>query len=156
MLPGMGKAMKDIEVDDKQFTRIEAMILSMTPDERDNPDLLNGSRRKRIATGCGMSVQDLNQFLKQFEMMQKMFSGMGKGKGGLMGGLKKMMGGLGGGGGANPLAGMDLPDMPDMSGAAGASGADALFGGGPQTADDKKKAKAERKALKAKRKRGRK
>ncbi|MBQ6937400.1 MAG: signal recognition particle protein, partial [Clostridia bacterium] len=60
------------KLDDKQFVRTEAIICSMTKKERENPEIINGSRRKRIANGCGLGVQDVNLFLKQFEQMQKM------------------------------------------------------------------------------------
>lgn len=76
MIPGMGKAMKDIEIDDNAFKKIEAMIFSMTPEERANPDLLNGTRRSRIAKGSGSDIKDLNQFIKQFEEMKKMMKKM--------------------------------------------------------------------------------
>ncbi|HUH73718.1 MAG TPA: signal recognition particle protein [Chitinophagales bacterium] len=76
MIPGMGKAMKDIDIDDNAFKKIEAMIFSMTPAERANPDLLNGSRRSRIAKGSGSDIKDLNQFIKQFEEMKKMMKKM--------------------------------------------------------------------------------
>jgi signal recognition particle subunit SRP54 len=82
MIPGVGKAIKDIDIDDNAFKRIEAMIQSMTPLERANPDLLNGSRRARIAKGSGSDIKDVNQFIKQFEEMKKMMkkmSGMGTG-----------------------------------------------------------------------------
>ncbi len=78
MIPGMGKAMKDIDIDDNAFTPIESMIRSMTPAERANPELLNPSRRKRIATGSGRSPQDVNQMLKQFEQMRQMMRQMSK------------------------------------------------------------------------------
>ncbi len=78
MIPGMGKAMKDIEIDDNAFTPIESIIRSMTPAERANPDLLNPSRRKRIAIGSGRSPQDVNQMLKQFEQMRQMMRQMSK------------------------------------------------------------------------------
>ena len=78
MIPGMGKAIKDLDVDDESFRPIEAIIRSMTPDERHNPDLINGSRRKRIATGSGTSVQQVNNLLKQFEEMRKMMKMMNK------------------------------------------------------------------------------
>ncbi|MEI6312878.1 MAG: signal recognition particle protein [Bacteroidota bacterium] len=85
MIPGVGKAIKDIDIDDKSFNKIEAIILSMTPKERSNPDLMNGSRRKRIADGSGNTIQDVNNFLKQFEDMKKMMKTMqgmqGKGRG---------------------------------------------------------------------------
>ena len=66
----------------KQFKRLEAMIQSMTPAERQDPDLLNGARRKRIADGSGTSIQDVNQFIKQFEEMRKMMKMMNKMGGG--------------------------------------------------------------------------
>lgn len=78
MLPGVGKAIKDIDIDDNAFNKIEAIILSMTPKERNNPELLNGARRKRIADGSGNSIQEVNQFIKQFEEMKKMMKGMQK------------------------------------------------------------------------------
>lgn len=73
MIPGVGKAIKDIDIDnDKAFKSTEAIILSMTPYERENPDIINGSRRKRIADGSGTSLQAVNQLLKQFESSRKM------------------------------------------------------------------------------------
>ena len=81
MIPGMGKAMKDVEIDDNAFKGIEAIITSMTPDERENPVILNGSRRKRIAIGSGTNIQEVNRLIKQFEdtrKMMKMMSGGGK------------------------------------------------------------------------------
>lgn len=72
MIPGMGKAMKDVEIDDDAFKHIEAIIHSMTPDERHEPKLINGSRKKRIASGSGTSVNEVNKLLKQFEETRKM------------------------------------------------------------------------------------
>jgi signal recognition particle subunit SRP54 len=72
MIPGMGKALKDVDIDDNSFKKIEAIILSMTPEERTNPDLINGKRRERLAKGSGNTIQEVNQFLKQFEEMKKM------------------------------------------------------------------------------------
>jgi signal recognition particle subunit SRP54 len=72
MIPGVGKAMKDIDIDDRAFKKIEAMIFSMTPAERANPDLLNGKRRDRIAKGSGNSIQDVNNFVRQFDQMKVM------------------------------------------------------------------------------------
>ncbi len=89
MLPGMGN-MKDIEVDDKKMNRIEAIILSMTPAERRNPSIINGSRKIRIAKGSGVQVQDVNQLLRQFEQMQKMIKQIMKGGGKAM--RRKMKG----------------------------------------------------------------
>jgi len=92
MIPGVGKAIKDVDIDnDKAFKGIEAIIMSMTPAERENPEIINGSRRKRIADGSGSTLQDVNKLLKQFEGTRKaMKSVMG-------GNLKNMMrGGMGG------------------------------------------------------------
>jgi len=72
MIPGVGKAVKDIDINDDSFKKIEAIIQSMTPAERENPDLLNGTRRQRLAKGSGNTIQQVNQFLKQFEEMKKM------------------------------------------------------------------------------------
>jgi len=73
MIPGLGKAIKDIDIDnDKAFKGIEAIIMSMTPEERDNPEIINGSRRKRIADGSGTNVAEVNKLLKQFETTRKM------------------------------------------------------------------------------------
>ena len=83
MIPGMGKALKDVEIEDDAFKGIEAIIYSMTPDERENPAILNGSRRKRIAKGAGTDIQEVNKLIKQFgdtrKMMRMMTTG-GKGK----------------------------------------------------------------------------
>ncbi len=81
MIPGINKQLKDVEVDERQFDRIRAIILSMTPQERENPDIINPSRKRRIAAGCGMQVEDVNRLLAQFKQMQKMFKQFG-GKGG--------------------------------------------------------------------------
>jgi signal recognition particle subunit SRP54 len=80
MIPGMGKAMKDIDVDDDAFKGLEAIINSMTPDERSNPALLNGSRRKRIADGSGTTVPEVNRLVKQFDETRKMMKMMTSGK----------------------------------------------------------------------------
>ena len=90
MMPGVKPgALKDAQIDEKQMDRIEAIILSMTKAERNRPDIINGSRRKRIANGSGTTVEDVNKLLKQFDQMKKMmkqFSGMGKRRG--FGGMK--------------------------------------------------------------------
>ena len=80
MIPGMGNKLKDVDIDDKEFVKIEAIICSMTKQERRNPNILNGSRRLRIANGSGTKVQDINKFMKSFEMTQKMMKGMTSGK----------------------------------------------------------------------------
>ena len=76
MIPGMGKAMKDIDIDNNAFKSIEAIIQSMTPGERGKPDILNGARRKRIAGGSGTNIQEVNKIIKQFEDMRKMMHSM--------------------------------------------------------------------------------
>ncbi len=83
MIPGMGKAIKDIDLEDDAFKGIEAIIYSMTPAERENPAILNGSRRKRISSGAGTNIQEVNKLVKQFEdtrKMMRMVSSGGKGK----------------------------------------------------------------------------
>ena len=79
MIPGVGKAVKDLDIDDNAFRSIEAIIRSMTPEERTNPVILNGSRRKRIATGSGTSVQEVNKLVKQFDETRRMMKMMTKG-----------------------------------------------------------------------------
>ncbi|MCB0662706.1 MAG: signal recognition particle protein, partial [Saprospiraceae bacterium] len=78
MMPGMGKALKDVDIDDKAFLKVEAIIQSMTPQERSNPELLNMSRKKRIAIGCGRDIQDINMFIRQFDQMRKMMHKLSK------------------------------------------------------------------------------
>ena len=87
MIPGVGKAVKDLDIDDNAFKGIEAIIRSMTPEERVNPLVLNGSRRKRIALGSGTSVQEVNKLLKQFDETRRMMKMMSKG-----GNVAKLMG----------------------------------------------------------------
>ena len=91
MIPGVGKAMKDIEVDDDAFKSIEAIIYSMTPTERTKPEILNGSRRQRIAKGSGTTIQEVNKLIKQFDETRKMMKMMTqmKGAGKLMGKMPK-------------------------------------------------------------------
>ena len=88
MIPGVGKQIKDLDIDDDAFKGIEAIIRSMTPKERTNPEILNGSRRARIAKGSGTSVQEVNQLIKQFDQTRKMMQMMTKG------GAKTMMQGM--------------------------------------------------------------
>jgi len=81
MIPGMGKMMKDVDIDDDAFKHIEAIIHSMTPKERSNPSIINASRKKRIGSGSGTSVQEVNKLMKQFNQMSKMMKMMQGGKG---------------------------------------------------------------------------
>ena len=100
MIPGLGSKVNDIKVDDKEFIRIESMICSMTKQERRNPKLINGQRRLRIAKGSGTTVEQLNKFMKSFEMTQKMMKQMKSEKG-----MKNMM---------KNLKGMDKDAFKDM------------------------------------------
>ena len=103
MIPGVGKAIKDVDIDDNAFKGIEAIILSMTPKERTNPELLNTSRRQRIAKGSGTSIQDVNRLVKQFDQTRKMMKMVtGSKMTQMMSAMKHMKGG-----------------MPDMSGMPG-------------------------------------
>ncbi|MAZ36739.1 MAG: signal recognition particle protein [Crocinitomicaceae bacterium] len=92
MIPGMGKALKGVDIDDNAFTPIEAMIYSMTDQERENPTIINGSRRKRIAKGSGVEVQEVNKLIKQFSETRKVMKMMGN-----KNNMSKMMAGLKGG-----------------------------------------------------------
>ncbi len=81
MMPGIGRALKDVEIDDRQVGQVEAIIRSMTLEERRNPKLLNGSRKKRVARGCGRSAQEVNDLLRSFDQMQQMMKQLGGAKG---------------------------------------------------------------------------
>ena len=89
MIPGMGKAMKNLDIDDDAFKHIEAIIYSMTPGEREEPAIINGTRRKRIAEGSGTNIQEVNRLLKQFEETRKMMKMVSQGKN-----MQRMMGGM--------------------------------------------------------------
>ncbi|GIS04467.1 MAG: hypothetical protein CM15mP107_0870 [Bacteroidota bacterium] len=89
MIPGMGKAMKGVEIEDDAFKHVEAIVSSMTNEERSNPSILNGSRRQRVARGSGRSVNEVNQLIKQFNDMGKLMKMM---QGGGMKNMMKMMG----------------------------------------------------------------
>ena len=89
MLPGMDKQLRDVDIDDRQMLRIEAIIKSMTAKEREKPDIINASRKRRIAAGSGMKVEDVNKLLNQYEQMRKMFRQMNT-----KGGKRKMMRGM--------------------------------------------------------------
>ncbi len=102
MIPGMGKQLKDIDIDERQFARIEAIILSMTEKERRKPDIINPSRKRRIAAGCGMKVEDVNRLLKQYDTMKQLMKRM-KNMGGKKGGRGMPMGFGGFGGKGNPF-----------------------------------------------------
>ena len=86
MIPGMGKAMKGVDIDDNSFKPVEAIIRSMTNEKRETPDVINSSRKNRIAVGSGTSVQQVNQLLKQFGDMRKLMKTMNK-----MGGGKRAL-----------------------------------------------------------------
>lgn len=93
MLPGVGKALKNVDIPDDAFKHVEAIINSMTPQERRNPEIINGQRKVRIARGSGRTVDEVNRLMKQFEDMKKMMKMMQGGGGGAM---ARMMGGMGG------------------------------------------------------------
>jgi signal recognition particle subunit SRP54 len=131
MIPGLGKELKDTDIDESQLTRVEAIIHSMTLEERRNPDVLNGKRKKRIAAGSGRSAQEINELLRSFAEMQKMMKQLGGAKG--LGALKKMRGmdtgdidleSLMAGGGAG------MPNLPGMGGMGGPGGGMAGVGSG--------------------------
>ncbi len=119
MMPGMSKQLKDVDVDDKQVARIEAIIRSMTPEERTKPKVLNGRRRKRIAAGSGTTVTEVNRLVKQFEQVQKVMKSAAKmsgqqgskppkgkqGRQAQAAALRQLQSGMGGGGGAGGLGG---------------------------------------------------
>ncbi len=90
MIPGVGKAIKDMDIDDDAFKSIEAIIYSMTPEERSHPSILNGQRRKRIATGSGTSIQEVNRLITQFDQTRKMMKNIQGFKGGKMPKMPRM------------------------------------------------------------------
>ncbi len=92
MIPGMSKAMKGVEIEDDAFKSVEAIIQSMTPKEKENPSIINGSRKKRIASGSGTSIQDVNKLIKQFDDTRKMMKLMNNK--GAMASMMKKMGGM--------------------------------------------------------------
>ncbi len=95
MLPGMSNQLKNVDIDDKQFARIEAIIHSMTKKERSKPELLNASRKRRVAAGSGTTVEEINRLLRQYEQMRKMFRQLNnKGKGSRQ--MRRMVNGMGG------------------------------------------------------------
>lgn len=90
MIPGVGKAVKDLDIDDNAFKGVEAIIRSMTPKERANPDIINNSRKERIARGSGTTLQEVNRLMKQFEQIRKTMKSVAGGKfGNMMGGMPK-------------------------------------------------------------------
>ncbi|GAA6237002.1 signal recognition particle protein [Apilactobacillus micheneri] len=109
MIPGMANnpALKNINMDPKDLEHIKAIIYSMTKEEKDNPDLLNPSRRRRIARGCGRPIQEVNRMIKQFNQMKTMMNKMSKGN---MSGMENMLGNMGGNGASG------MPGMPGMGG----------------------------------------
>jgi signal recognition particle subunit SRP54 len=126
MIPGLGTQLGDVEIDDRQMARVEAIVLSMTPRERRAPKMIDGSRRKRIAAGSGTSVEQVNQLLEARKQMEKMMGQLGKGK---------------------------MPSLPGMEGLPGAPGLPSPNGGGSGSAtrrskNKRKKSKAKRKARK--------
>ena len=107
MLPGVGSKLDDVEVDERAFDRMEAIIYSMTPQERAKPDIINPSRKRRIAAGCGMQVEDVNRLLAQYRQMQKMFKQF-NGKGSKK--MRRRMMNMPGMNGMNGMGGMGGPN----------------------------------------------
>ena len=90
MIPGMGKLIRNMDIDDNVFKSVEVMIQSMTPEERANPDIINGSRRKRIARGSGRDIQDVNRLIKQFDDIRKVMKAVNNGSGKTKGMMRAM------------------------------------------------------------------
>jgi signal recognition particle subunit SRP54 len=121
MLPGVPKEIRNVDIDDREIARLEGMIRAMTPAERREPELIDGSRRLRIANGSGTTTSEVNQLLKQFKEVQRMMKGLGVGPGRGKKGKKK---GKGGGRVTRPtppaavgkggLPGLKLPDKPEF------------------------------------------
>ncbi len=127
MLPGVGSMLKDVDLDDGHFRRIEAIITSMTPKERRRPDLIDLPRRRRIAAGSGNDLDAVNGMIKQFKAMQDLMKKLGKGGGGMPPGLD----GLFGGGGGKPGGGGGFPGgFPGMPGGGGGGFPGGGFPGG--------------------------
>jgi signal recognition particle subunit SRP54 len=145
MIPGFSKELRDVEVDDSQITRVESIIQSMTPQERRNPDILNGKRKKRIAAGCGRSPQEINELLRSFEEMRRMMKQLGGAKGlkalkqlqGSGADMESLMAGAGGPGGPG-----GMPRLPGMGG--GPGGAPVPGGGRPKNKKVPKRKKKKR------------
>lgn len=165
LIPGMGALrdkLGDMNVPDKEMARVEAIINSMTPKERHNPDIITQSRKERIARGCGLAVKDVNNLIKSFtqmrQMMKKMMGG-GKGKKGKLPKIPGLGGGMPGMGGMPDMSGMGgLGGMGGLPGMGGMPGLEDMMGGdsaGPTKAELKKK-RDQRKKDKKKKKAGRK
>ncbi len=127
MIPGIGAALKDVDIDDKHMQRVEAIIHSMTVRERREPDLLDVQRRRRIAFGSGNDLAAVNELIKNFKMMQKAMQQISKGG---LGGMKEMMKGLGGGGSPG------LGGPPGLGGLGGMGGGKPPGGGGSNSLRD--------------------
>ena len=168
MMPGIGKELKDVDIDERELDRVEAVVMSMTKAERNNPDVLNTSRRQRVAAGSGRPIAEVNALLKQFGEMQKMMKAMGpgltqvmKGGGGKLKQANAMrkaikagdidadqlrafqdggMGALGAPGGPRPKP-PSLPGLPGLPGRPGAGGGRATAPGTPSGPSNKKKKK---------------
>ena len=115
LIPGFNKipGIEDVDVNQKDMARVKAIVMSMTPTERENPDIISQSRRKRIAAGAGQSLAEVNRMIKQFNQSRTMMSQMSNGK---MGGMKKMMNQLNQQGGGFPgMGGNQLDDRAFMT-----------------------------------------
>src|SRR5690625_1968866 len=118
MIPGVGKQVKDADIDDNELNRVEGIIHSMTPEERRNPSILNGKRKRRIAAGCGRNPQEINELLRSFEQMRKMMKQMGG-----PGGMKAMQQQMGGMDPSQLMGGGGMPQLPPGMGPGGPGGA---------------------------------
>lgn len=142
LLPGMGKIKDQVDIDESQFNRIEGIMCGMTPEERQNPKILNASRKQRIAHGSGVPVLEVNQLVKRFDMMKKMLSNMGD--------MESAMEGLSGGDMSSALPGMGAGGMPLMPSAGGSNRNTSA------TKKDKQKSKKKRRNRKKNKKKARK
>jgi signal recognition particle subunit SRP54 len=121
MMPGIPKEMRNAEIDDNEVGRVEAIIKSMTPAERQDPDMINGSRRERIARGSGRPTAEVNMLLKQFKEVQKMMKSFGRFAPGAKG-KKKVKGGRISAAGTQPVGGSSLPSLPGLPSLGGKGG----------------------------------
>jgi signal recognition particle subunit SRP54 len=121
MMPGIPKEMRNAEIDDNEVGRVEAIVKSMTPAERQDPDMINGSRRERIARGSGRPTAEVNMLLKQFKEVQKMMKSFGRFAPGAKG-KKKVKGGRISAAGTQPVGGSSLPSLPGLPSLGGKGG----------------------------------
>ena len=157
MIPGVGKQLEGADLDEGQLARVEAIIRSMTHEERRNPDVLNGKRKKRVAAGSGRSVQEVNELLRSFSEMRKMMKQMGSGARGQAKAMRQLGGGdlagVGQGGTFPGLGGAGGAGLPAGAGAGGPGGMQGLGGAGGPGGKPRGKQVPKRKQKKRKKKR---